>query len=64
GASEKKAEGIFEYLKKENIPCELVGKVIPRSGVIRKDNEDIPEPKEDEIITALENLEKNKLETE
>jgi len=61
-AEEKKAEEIIEYLKKKNIPCEIVGKVISEKGVVKIDNKELSKPKGDEIITALENLEKIKLE--
>ena len=57
-APEEKALHILDYLKKEQIPCEKIGKVGTDKGILTLNNQVLDKPKGDEISTALKNLAK------
>jgi len=57
-ATEKKALQILDYLKKEQIPCEKIGKVGTDKGILTLNGQVLDKPKGDEISTALKNLSK------
>ena len=56
-APKEKADDILEYLKQEQIPCEIIGKVGKNKGVLSLNNQVLDKPIGDEISTALKNLE-------
>jgi len=57
-APNQKAELIFDYLLKLDIPCSIIGRVTCEGGVLRKNNKVLDGPKGDELTTALSNLSK------
>jgi hydrogenase maturation factor len=62
--SKSKAEGLLNFLSNYQIPCKEIGKVTAEKGIFRLDDRIIDKPKGDEIITALQNLERIKNERE
>ena len=54
------ASQIINYLKKEQIPCEVIGEVKKGKGILKLHNEILEESKGDEITVALRNLEEIK----
>ncbi|MCK5305101.1 MAG: hypothetical protein KAJ72_07615, partial [Candidatus Heimdallarchaeota archaeon] len=54
----EKALKIVEYCNLTNIPCKIVGIVIKSKGDVILDDITIDKPKGDDIIKALEELEK------
>ncbi len=57
---ENKADKVLEFLKNLQIPCALIGSVTSEKGILKLEDEILDNPKGDEIIIALKNLERIK----
>ncbi|MHA1827685.1 MAG: AIR synthase-related protein [Candidatus Heimdallarchaeaceae archaeon] len=59
----ERAFKLQKYLEKKKIHCSIIGEVVDEKGFLRFGEEVLEEPSGDQIICALENLEKIKNET-
>ena len=58
--TKNKTNDFLNFLKDHQIPGSLIGSVTSEKGILRLDNNILEKPKSDEIIIALENLERLK----
>ncbi|MHA1401015.1 MAG: AIR synthase-related protein [Candidatus Heimdallarchaeaceae archaeon] len=60
GIEKDKAENVIAYLEEKGIPAKIIGTVTEEKGKLLYQGKELEEPRGDEIITALKNLEKKR----